>query len=172
MLNQALPRELRFVNERLDKRGLSRVIEGVFYTAGMDATSDVADQFKTLGMLWATKSGVTVGIWALQIPEVKKDVLAKTNAAVGAVKDNFDKGLITDAERYQLTVKNWTDAMAEVSSSVETNLDPMSPVYMMGNSGAAKGNFDQIRQISGMRGLMANPTGAIIEMPVRANFRD
>ncbi len=172
MLNQALPRELRFVNERLDKRGLSRVIEGVFYTAGMDATSDVADQFKTLGMLWATKSGVTVGIWDLQIPEVKKDVLAKTNAAVGVVKDNFDKGLITDAERYQLTVKNWTDAMAEVSSSVETNLDPMSPVFMMGNSGAAKGNFDQIRQISGMRGLMANPTGAIIEMPVRANFRE
>ena len=172
MLNQALPRELRFVNERLDKRGLSRVIEGVFYTAGMDATSDVADQFKTLGMLWATKSGVTVGIWDLEIPEVKKDVLAKTNAAVGVVKDNFDKGLITDAERYQLTVKNWTDAMAEVSSSVETNLDPMSPVFMMGNSGAAKGNFDQIRQISGMRGLMANPTGAIIEMPVRANFRE
>ena len=172
ILNQAIPRELRFVNERLDKRGLSRVIEGVFYTAGMDVTSDVADKIKNLGMMWATKSGVTVGIWDLQIPEVKKDVLARTNEAVGQIKDNFDKGLITDAERYQLTVKNWTDAMAEVSSSVETNLDSMSPVFMMGNSGAAKGNFDQIRQISGMRGLMANPTGAIIEMPVRANFRE
>ena len=172
MLNQAIPRELRFVNERLDKRGLSSVIEGVFYTSGMDVTSEVADQIKNLGMKWATKSGVTVGIWDLKIPEVKREVLARTNEAVDVVQDNYAKGLITDAERYQLTVKNWTNAMAEVSSSVETSLDSMSPVFMMGNSGAAKGNFDQIRQISGMRGLMANPTGAIIEMPVRANFRE
>ena len=172
ILNQAIPRELRFVNERLDKRGLSRVIEGVFYTAGMDITSDVADQIKNLGMFWATRSGVTMGIWDLKVPDVKYEVLRETNERVSTVEKNYAQGLITDAERYQLTVKSWTDAMARVSSSVETNLDTLSPVFMMGNSGAAKGNFDQIRQISGMRGLMSDPTGKIIEMPVRANFRE
>ena len=172
ILNQAIPRELRFVNERLDKRGLSRVIEGVFYTAGMDITCDVADQIKNLGMLWATRSGVTMGIWDLKVPEVKYEVMRETNERVSTVEQNYAQGLITDAERYQLTVKSWTEAMARVSSSVETNLDTLSPVFMMGNSGAAKGNFDQIRQISGMRGLMSDPTGKIIEMPVRANFRE
>ncbi|MDE2867368.1 MAG: DNA-directed RNA polymerase subunit beta' [Chloroflexota bacterium] len=172
MLNQAIPRELRFVNEQLDKGGLRRVIEMVFFNTNMDVTGDVANQLKNLGMQWATRSGVTMGITDLEIPEVKRQVEQETDARVSAIRASFDDGLITDNERYRLTVKAWTDAMATVSSSVETSLDPMSPVFMMGNSGAAKGNFDQIRQISGMRGLMSNPAGRIIEMPVRANFRE
>ncbi|MYD93009.1 MAG: DNA-directed RNA polymerase subunit beta' [Chloroflexi bacterium] len=172
MLNQAIPRELRFVNEQLDKGGLRRVIEMVFFNTDMDVTGDVANQLKNLGMQWATRSGVTMGITDLEIPEVKRQVEQETDARVSAIRASFDDGLITDNERYRLTVKAWTDAMATVSSSVETSLDPMSPVFMMGNSGAAKGNFDQIRQISGMRGLMSNPAGRIIEMPVRANFRE
>ena len=172
MLNQAIPRELRFVNEQLDKGGLRRVIEMVFFNTDMDVTGDVANQLKNLGMQWATRSGVTMGITDLEIPAVKRQVEEETDARVSAIRASFDDGLITDDERYRLTVKAWTDAMATVSSSVETSLDPMSPVFMMGNSGAAKGNFDQIRQISGMRGLMSNPAGRIIEMPVRANFRE
>ena len=172
MLNQAIPRELRFVNEQLDKGGLRRVIEMVFFNTDMDVTGDVANQLKNLGMQWATRSGVTMGITDLEIPAVKRQVEQETDARVSAIRASFDDGLITDDERYRLTVKAWTDAMATVSSSVETSLDPMSPVFMMGNSGAAKGNFDQIRQISGMRGLMSNPAGRIIEMPVRANFRE
>ncbi|MCY3958054.1 MAG: DNA-directed RNA polymerase subunit beta', partial [Chloroflexi bacterium] len=172
MLNQAIPRQLRFVNEQLDKGGLRRVIEMVFYNTDMDVTGDVANQLKNLGMHWATRSGVTMGIKDLEIPEVKRQVERETDARVSGIRASFDDGLITNDERYRLTVKAWTDAMATVSSSVEESLDPMSPVFMMGNSGAAKGNFDQIRQISGMRGLMSNPAGRIIEMPVRANFRE
>ena len=172
MLNQAIPRDLRYVNERLDKGGLRRVIEMVFYNTDMDVTGDVANQLKNLGMYWATRSGVTMGIKDLQIPEVKRRVELETEDRVSSIRASFDDGLITDDERYRLTVKAWTDAMATVSSSVEESMDEMSPVYMMGNSGAAKGNFDQIRQISGMRGLMSNPSGRIIEMPVRANFRE
>ena len=172
MLNQAIPRDLRFVNERLDKGGLRRVIEMVFFNTDMDVTGDVANQLKNLGMYWATRSGVTMGIKDLQIPEVKRHVEQETDARVSGIRASYDDGLITDDERYRLTVKAWTDAMTTVSNSVEESLDPMSPVFMMGNSGAAKGNFDQIRQISGMRGLMSNPSGRIIEMPVRANFRE
>ena len=172
MLNQAIPQELRFVNERLDKGGLRRVIEMVFYNTDMDVTGDVANQLKNLGMHWATRSGVTMGIKDLEIPEVKRQVEQETDDHVSGIRASFEDGLITDDERYRLTVKAWTDAMATVSSSVEESLDQMSPVFMMGNSGAAKGNFDQIRQISGMRGLMSNPSGRIIEMPVRANFRE
>ena len=172
MLNQAIPRELRFVNERLDKGGLRRVIETVFYNTDMDVTGEVANQLKNLGMYWATRSGVTMGIKDLEIPEVKRQVERDTDDRVSGIRASYEDGLITDDERYRLTVKAWTDAMATVSSSVEESLEPMSPVYMMGNSGAAKGNFDQIRQISGMRGLMSNPAGRIIEMPVRANFRE
>jgi len=172
MLNQAIPRELRFVNEQLDKGGLRRVIEMVFFNTDMDVTGDVANQLKNLGMYWATRSGVTMGIKDLEIPEVKRQVEQETDARVSGIRASYDDGLITDDERYRLTVKAWTDAMATVSNSVEESLDPMSPVFMMGNSGAAKGNFDQIRQISGMRGLMSNPSGRIIEMPVRANFRE
>ncbi|MDE2903119.1 MAG: DNA-directed RNA polymerase subunit beta', partial [Chloroflexota bacterium] len=172
MLNQAIPQDLRYVNERLDKGGLRRVIEMVFYNTDMDVTGDVANQLKNLGMYWATRSGVTMGIKDLQIPDVKRRVERETDDRVSSIRASFDDGLITDDERYRLTVKAWTDAMATVSSSVEESMDEMSPVYMMGNSGAAKGNFDQIRQISGMRGLMSNPSGRIIEMPVRANFRE
>jgi DNA-directed RNA polymerase subunit beta' len=172
MLNQAIPRELRFVNERLDKGGLRRVIEMVFFNTDMDVTGEVANQLKNLGMHWATRSGVTMGIKDLEIPAVKRQVEQATDDHVSGIRASFEDGLITDDERYRLTVKAWTDAMATVSNSVEESLDPMSPVYMMGNSGAAKGNFDQIRQISGMRGLMSNPSGRIIEMPVRANFRE
>ncbi len=172
ILNQAIPRELRFVNERLDKGALRRVIEMVFYSTDMEVTGDVANNLKNLGMHWATRSGVTMGIKDLEIPEVKHQVEKETDARVSGIRASYENGLITNDERYRLTVKAWTDAMATVSSSVEESMDQMSPVFMMGNSGAAKGNFDQIRQISGMRGLMSNPSGRIIEMPVRANFRE
>ena len=172
IFNTALPRELRFVNDRLDKGALKRIIASVFYTEGVDTTVEVADRMKDLGMTWATRSGVTMGVQDLVIPGVKEKVLAETNALVESVEDNYSQGLITEDERYALTVKAWTDAMSTVSDSVSEYLDPLGPVYMMGNSGAAKGNFDQIRQISGMRGLMSDPSGRIIEMPVRANFRE
>ena len=172
IFNTSLPRNLRFVNERVDKGGLRRVLAGAFFSSGIEATADVADRVKDLGMYWATRSGVTMGVSDLVIPAVKREVLADANSVVAGIERNFAEGLITDDERYGLTVKKWTEAMETVTASVPTELDPMGPVYMMGNSGAAKGNFDQIRQISGMRGLMSDPTGRIIEMPVRANFRE
>ena len=172
IFNAALPRHLRFVNERLDKGGLRRVLAGAFFASGIEATAEIADRIKTIGMHWATRSGVTMGVSDLVIPPVKREVLEDANSVVAGIEHNFAEGFITDDERYSLTVKKWTEAMETVTASVPQHLDRMGPVYMMGNSGAAKGNFDQIRQISGMRGLMSDPTGRIIEMPVRANFRE
>ncbi|MBM4438080.1 MAG: DNA-directed RNA polymerase subunit beta', partial [Actinobacteria bacterium] len=172
LLNNALPMGLRFVNERMDKGGLKRLIAAVFYNTGVDETVRVADQIKELGMRWATRSGVTMSIGDLVVPAVKRTVLTETNAKVASINTNFAEGLITEQERYGLTVQSWTDAMSRVSASVTEALDRRGPVYMMGESGAAKGNFDQIRQIAGMRGLMSDPSGRIIEMPVRSNFRE
>ena len=172
MFNTALPRELRFVNERVDKGGLRRVLAGAFFSSGIEATAEVADRVKDIGMYWATRSGVTMGVFDLVIPAVKHDVLASADADVAEIERSYSDGFITDRERYKLTVQKWTEAMELVTAAVPEHLDRLGPVYMMGNSGAAKGNFDQIRQVSGMRGLMSDPTGQIIEMPVRANFRE
>ena len=172
IFNSALPRELRFVNERLDKGGLRRVLAGAFFSSGIETTAEVADRVKDIGMYWATRSGVTMGVFDLVIPAVKHDVLANADAEVAEIERSYSEGFITDRERYGLTVKEWTEAMERVTAAVPEDLDQHGPVYMMGNSGAAKGNFDQIRQVSGMRGLMSDPTGQIIEMPVRANFRE
>ncbi len=172
IFNMALPRDLRFVNEQLDKGGLRRVLAGAFFSSGIEATAEVADRVKDIGMYWATRSGVTMGVFDLEIPAVKDDVLAGAEAEVAEIERSFNDGFITDRERYKLTVQKWTEATEKVTAAVPLDLDPHGPVYMMGNSGAAKGNFDQIRQVSGMRGLMSDPTGKIYEVPVRGNFRE
>ena len=172
IFNIALPRDLRFVNERLDKGGLRRVLAGAFFSSGIEATAEVADRVKDIGMYWATRSGVTMGVFDLEIPAVKDNVLAGADADVAEIERSFKDGFITDRERYKLTVQKWTEATEKVTAAVPLDLDPHGPVYMMGNSGAAKGNFDQIRQVSGMRGLMSDPTGKIYEVPVRGNFRE
>ena len=172
IFNIALPRDLRFVNERLDKGGLRRVLAGAFFSSGIEATAEVADRVKDIGMYWATRSGVTMGVFDLEIPAVKDNVLAGAEADVAEIERSFKDGFITDRERYKLTVQKWTEATEKVTAAVPLDLDPHGPVFMMGNSGAAKGNFDQIRQVSGMRGLMSDPTGKIYEVPVRGNFRE
>ena len=172
IFNIALPRDLRFVNERLDKGGLRRVLAGAFFSSGIEATAEVADRVKDIGMYWATRSGVTMGVFDLEIPAVKDNVLAGAEADVAEIERSFKDGFITDRERYKLTVQKWTEATEKVTAAVPQDLDPHGPVFMMGNSGAAKGNFDQIRQVSGMRGLMSDPTGKIYEVPVRGNFRE
>ncbi|MDP6508918.1 MAG: DNA-directed RNA polymerase subunit beta' [Chloroflexota bacterium] len=167
-----LPPEARPVESLLDKGQLKDLITDIYYDHGSAVCAQVADDLMTIGFHWATRSGVTMAMADLTIPPIKGDILNDTEDAVEKIEDQFNQGIVTEQERYNLHVRSWAAAMKSVSEAVEDGLDPLGPVYLMGASGSAKGNFDQIRQIAGMRGLMTDPNGRVIEMPVRSNFRE
>lgn len=171
-LNDVLPLDMRFINRHLDKGDLKQLITNLYYDHGEETTAQVADRIMMLGFHWATQSGVTMAISDLTVPPIKAKILEDTDRAAEQLAEQFQNGVITEQERYNLHVRVWAGAMKSVSDAVEDNMERLGPVYLMGASGAAKGNFDQIRQIAGMRGLMTDPAGRIIEMPVRANFRE
>jgi len=172
IFNAALPRELRFFNEVLDKGKLKNVVARCFFALGQDRTAEVVDQIKYLGFHYATVSGLTMAISDIFIPTEKATVLNETDKEIEEIERQYRRGLITDQEQYDKNVEAWSHAMTRVEEAVRKELDPYGPVYMMAQSGAAKGSFQQIRQIAGMRGLMADPSGRIIELPIRSNFRE
>jgi len=172
IFNQALPRELRFFNDTVDKGKIKTVVANCFFTMGKERTAEVVDQLKYLGFHYATISGMTMAISDVAIPKRKAEVLAETDREVEEIEKQYRRGLITDQEQYDKNVEAWSHAMSQVEDAVKKELDPDGPVHMMAMSGAAKGGFQQIRQIAGMRGLMADPSGRIIELPIRSNFRE
>ncbi len=172
IFNAALPRELRYVNDVLDKGKLKNVVARCFFALGQERTAEVVDQIKYLGFHYATVSGLTMAISDIFIPLEKAKVLAETDREIEEIERQYRRGLITDQEQYDKNVEAWSHAMTRVEEAVRQELDPFGPVYMMAQSGAAKGSFQQIRQIAGMRGLMADPSGRIIELPIRSNFRE
>jgi DNA-directed RNA polymerase subunit beta' len=172
IFNAALPLELRYFNDVLDKGKLKTVVARCFFALGQDRTAEVVDQIKYLGFHYATVSGLTMAISDIHIPKEKAKVLAETDKEIEEIERQYRRGLITDQEQYDKNVEAWSHAMTRVEEAVRKELDPYGPVYMMAQSGAAKGSFQQIRQIAGMRGLMADPSGRIIELPIRSNFRE
>ena len=138
---------------------------------GSERTADQADKIKALGFRYATRGGMTVGVEDIQVPDAKKGILSESDGMVLDVEKQYRRGLITAEERYQEIVKIWQDATKQTSEAVKNNLNPHGPVAMMVNS-AARGNINQLSQLAGMRGLMSDPTGRIIELPIKSNFRE
>ncbi|MCL1913119.1 MAG: DNA-directed RNA polymerase subunit beta' [Eubacteriaceae bacterium] len=184
LFNEIIPQSLGFVKREtiddmfalevdtlLDKGILSKIVYNCFVNFGAATTSRVLDEIKTNGCKYATISAVTVGIADMQVPDAKPDILAKADLEVNEIYRQFTKGLYTDAERKKKTIDVWTRASDDVTSALMDNLDMANPINMMANSGA-RGSKNQIRQLAGMRGLMASPTGEIIELPIRSNFRE
>ncbi len=172
VFNAALPRELRYFNEVLDKGKLKNVVARCFWQFGQERTAEVVDQIKYLGFHYATVSGLTMAIGDIHIPKEKAVVLSETDKEIEEIERQYRRGLITEQEQYDKNVEAWSHAMSRIEEAVRSELDPNGPVFMMAQSGAAKGGFQQIRQIAGMRGLMADPSGRIIELPIRSNFRE
>ncbi|MEK7867842.1 MAG: DNA-directed RNA polymerase subunit beta'', partial [Candidatus Omnitrophota bacterium] len=166
-----LPEGMPFVNEALDKKKLSDVVASCYKLFGHDATVKVLDDIKSLGFEHATLAGISISVDDLAIPEDKKKVIANSKKEVNAVEDQYKKGIITERERYNKIVDIWTHATDKVSDLIFENMDPFNPIFMMANSGA-RGSKQQMRQLAGMRGLMAKPSGEIIETPITANFRE
>ncbi|MGH2448522.1 MAG: DNA-directed RNA polymerase subunit beta', partial [Chloroflexota bacterium] len=172
IFNEALPETVSYQNRIQDKGSLRDVVAEVYAQYGQERTAEVADEIKKLGFHYATRSGISMAIADITIPTVKTSILGQAEDEVLRIQDQYEEGLITDEERYRKAVDAWTQASQEVEEAVTESLNPLGPIYMMSVSGAAKGGFTQVRQIAGMRGLMADPSGKIIEMPIRSNFRE
>jgi DNA-directed RNA polymerase subunit beta' len=165
------PESYVFVNQSMKKRDTTRLIDALVQTYGATTISMVLDAFKDLGFKYATQAGITISKNDVVIPPSKGEILAKFEGLVGEISDQYDMGLITQEERHEKVVEKWNAATDEVAEAMIANLDTLNPIFMMANSGA-RGSFKQIRQLAGMRGLMANPKGEIIERPIKSNFME
>jgi DNA-directed RNA polymerase subunit beta' len=165
------PETYDFVNQPMRKRDTVRVIDNLVQAYGAPAISLVLDAFKDLGFRYSTKAGITISKNDVVIPPDKGEILAGFEEQVAEIQDQYENGLMDQEGRHEAVVEKWTDATEEVARAMERHFDPTNPIFMMANSGA-RGSFKQIRQLAGMRGLMANPKGEIIERPIKANFME
>jgi DNA-directed RNA polymerase subunit beta' len=163
--------EFPFVNRTLSKKEMDDFISELAERFGAHMIGGVLDKIKSLGFRYATDAGITISKNDIVIPADKQEILAKYEERVSLVEQQYERGLITEEERRETIVQIWTEATDEVADAMERNLSKLNPIYMMANSGA-RGSFKQIRQLAGMRGLMANPKGEIIERPIQANFME
>ena len=172
IFNQILPDELRFVNKVLDKGRLKDLVAKCYQKLGLEATTELVDRIKDIGFKYATRSGASIAISDLTVPEAKTTIIERASEQVREVERQYRRGLLTADEQYSKTIELWTRATDEVTEAVARALDPNGPIQMMARSGATKGGFQPIRQLAGMRGLMADPSGRIIALPIVSNFRE
>ncbi len=171
IFNEVIPKEIGYINEVASKKVLGNIVARVYRELGYAQTAALLDGLKRLGYSYATRAGITIGIEDITIPEEKKALLAEAEKGVETVELQYRRGLITDDERYNKVIGIWNEATDNVTKALLSTLDKFNPVYMMATSGA-RGNIQQIRQLAGMRGLMADPSGRIIDLPIKANFRE
>ncbi len=172
IFNLHLPEELRFVNDVMDKKRVNAVVADAYQRLGPERTAKFVDVIKDLGFRYATRSGTTIAISDIKVPEAKERIVAETLKKVEAVERQFRRGLITEEEKYLKIVELWTRATDEITEEVKKLLDPTEGLGAMSMSGSTKGGIQTVRQLAGMRGLMADPSGRIIPLPITSNFRE
>ena len=171
IFNEILHPKLRFMNVIVEKKQMGKIIDLAYRYLGTVKTAELTDNIKALGFQYATKSGSTIAIADIRVPAEKAEILAGAEKRVEEVERNYKRGLITNDERYQRVIAIWSEAKEAVTKTLVKTMDDFNPVNMMMKSGA-RGNISQITQLAGMRGLMADPSGKIVELPVKANFRE
>ncbi len=172
IFNRILPRALRFQGAVMDKGHLKDVIDAALRKSGPEDTIRLVDDIKELGFHYATLSGSTIAMSDIEMPNEKAEILAAAEKRVALIEQQYRRGIITDQEQSDLVIRTWKEAQDKVTDAVKLNLSAGGNIYMMSVSGAAKGGFEQVRQLAGMRGLMADPQGRVIELPVRSNLRE
>ena len=182
--NQGIPQDLGFV-DRTDpekefdleigfpviKKNLGKIVANCINVHGLAKTAEVLDYIKATGYKYSTKGAITVSVDDVKVPEAKKEILAKADEDVSGVFRQYQRGMITNEERYNAIIKIWEKATDDVTEAMKNNFDDLNPIYMMAQSGA-RGNMNQLRQIAGMRGLMADTSGKAVEIPVKSCFRE
>ncbi len=171
IFNQVLPEGFGYVNKELNKGKVSDIVVECYKRFGHTATVKLLDSIKRLGFDSATSGGISIGIDDLQVPEEKQAVLKESREEVAKVEEQYRRGIITDSERKSKVIDIWTHATDKVSDLLFKGMEQFNPIFMMADSGA-RGSRLQVRQLAGMRGLMAKPSGEIIENPITANFRE
>jgi DNA-directed RNA polymerase subunit beta' len=171
IFNDALPPQLRFYNKTADKASLRALVSGCVDLLGNEGAAGVIDRLKELGFDYATKSGISIAMNDIEESPERIKLLKESDEKVGLIEDQFNRGLITEGEKYQNIVQVWMEATDKIAEDISRALDPYGSVYMMATSGA-KGNISQIRQMAGMRGLMTDPSGRIIDFPIKSSLRD
>lgn len=171
IFNQVLPKGFRFVNEVLSKKNVSAIISECYKTFGHSATIKLLDDVKDLGFEYATLGGISIAVDDIQIPPQKEECVQEANEELAKVDSQYKGGIITERERHNKIIDIWTRTTDKVSDFVFKNMDCFNPIFMMADSGA-RGSKLQVRQLAGMRGLMAKPSGEIIETPIISNFKE
>jgi DNA-directed RNA polymerase subunit beta' len=171
IFNQIIPTELGYRDVTMGRKQLRRLIADCYRKIGPEATAKLADKIKSVGFRYATRGALSIGIADLQIPSAKAGILEEAEKTEEEVERQFRRGLITEEERYQEKVSIWTDARNLVSDAVQKGLDPQNSLYMAADS-QARSNFNQISQMAGMRGLVLNPLGRVIELPIKSSYRE
>jgi len=171
MFSQILPEGFGFVNKELNKSNVGDIVAECYKRFGHTMTIQLLDDIKNLGFEFATRGGISIGIDDLKIPIAKQEVLKEAKAEVSKIEEQYHKGIITDKERYNKVIDVWTHTTDKVAELLFKGLEPFNPIFMMADSGA-RGSRLQVRQLAGMRGLMAKPSGEIIESPITANFKE
>ncbi len=172
IFNNALTEQMRFYNDTLDKGGVKDLIADVYEIVGPEETCLVADRIKEIGFLYATRSGSTIAVADITVPPRKQEIIQEALDSVDLINRDFRRGLLTEQERDEKVIEIWQETTDLVASAVRDALDPTGDLATMANCGASKGGFNSIAQLAGMRGLMADPAGRIIPMPIRSNFRE
>jgi DNA-directed RNA polymerase subunit beta' len=171
LLNEALPEDYRFVNYEVTKKELGAIVNDLAERYPKVQVAATLDALKAAGFHWATRAGITIAIDDVVTPPAKQEILDRYERDADKIEKQYQRGVITDEERRQELIEIWTKATSEVAREMESNFPRTNPVWIMVNSGA-RGNMMQMRQIAGMRGLVANPKGEIIPRPIKANFRE
>ncbi len=171
IFNDMLPKELGFYNRVIDKSVIKQIATHCTKILPDEETGRILDNIKRLGFQYASKSGITIAVNDIEVPASKPKILEETEARIATIENQYHRGLITEDERYNQVVDIWTETTNLITSTIQNNLDRYGGVYMMATSGA-KGNISQIRQMAGMRGLMTDPAGKIIEFPIKSSLRE
>ncbi|MFU8771793.1 MAG: DNA-directed RNA polymerase subunit beta', partial [Anaerolineales bacterium] len=172
LFNRILPAEIQFVNRVLEKGAMKDLIAEVYDIVGENATPDVADLVKDIGFEYATRSGYTIAVSDITIPKEKDEIVSSALQEAESIQRDFRRGLLTEQEQNERLIEVWQRTTNLVADSVKEAMDPHGNLATMANSGATKGGFQPISQLAGMRGLMADPSGRIIPLPIRSNFRE
>ena len=171
IFNSSIPKGYGFVNKEMNKKTLISIISDCISKYSPNIVTKMLDDIKEIGFRYSTKSGLTIGMEDIVVPPEKKAILENVEKKIEKIEDFYKQGLITDSERHQRVIQTWSHASESVANAMEKNFDKFNPVFMMATSGA-RGNIKQLRQLAGMRGLVANARGDIIDRPIKSNFRE
>ena len=171
IFSDLLPEEIPFQNLAMDRPNLRRVVAECYRQLGQDVTAKIVDRIKSTGFQYATRSGITIAIHEIQVPREKEALLKEAEVQVDELVEQYQIGLITEDERYQGTVDVWSETTRNIENAIKKRMPEYGSLNYMASSGT-KGNITQIRQMAGMRGLMADPNGKVIELPIKSSFRE